>query len=320
MAGGVDPTVALSIGRAGTGAAADPYAPMRSMAETLGALNNIRNQNAVFGARQQLGEIIATSPDWPTAMERIQKSRALAFAPELLNQARQARLAEIQAMGEQQKIGQSGMEFWYNHGARAALADPGSFDSELTRWRATQPAGAMTDQNMQALRDAHTSLTANSSSDPNVAFTQLEQRRLGQALASGMHSDDLKWTFGAPDMFTAPDGSTYPIWRGGGLGSPYGGGPGGMTFVGPGFSAGVKPAWAAGPQGVPAFTPGVPSVPVAPPGGTLPSGEQPPPAAGAPPTAAAAGPDYGPGAVQAEPLPAAPAQGGGAPPPPAAAA
>jgi len=276
MANGVDPRIPMEAGRGALGAQpqqVDLFAPMREVAQTMSTLNQVRQQNAVFGARQHLGEIWATSPDPETAMARIQQSPAIGFAPELLTQAREAAMMLSQQRRIEQEIGVSGNQALWQTVMPQVMQNPTqqTFENATRLWAATQPDGPEKTRTMAAFGDLQHALLDGLPSDPVAARTAFNQKAGGFLMASGMSQDHISALTGQPVTITTPGGDILG-WRAGLLGAGVPGtssavAPGGMVPGGQLVTPGMAPSWQAVggvPQAVPGVAPTVTAAPAQP--------------------------------------------------------
>lgn len=196
-----DPNISLA---AGTGAAAPGagFSQLGGMVGTLNAINQNRQFQQAFAAKQKAGAILAAAPDLETGMTNLYKDpQVAAFAPEITSNIRQGMLAQTQQQGEVQKQAESGMS-GVLRGIVASAGDPKAMTANVTT-----AFGTMSPQAQKIaqpyIANLVTSLTdgldRNSDGSLTTAGTaQLKQRSAALATSVGISPTELQPAYGAP--------------------------------------------------------------------------------------------------------------------------
>lgn len=242
-----DPYLAAGV-VGGGGAAANPLTTVESFAKIQNELNTARLFNQTFGARQQMGEIAATSGgDLDMMVSRILSSPAAPFAGEFVNSVRTMQKTQTDLANARQTGAESAVSFLLKNSA--AGMDPAAWDKTIKMGLSTvdpmyRPA---VQSAMESYRDA---LTTNLPQDPVMAKRVYNYRLSGILLGSGMSAGDIHELTGTQDMAglggVIQPGVRAPAALGGGF---YPGGP--ALPISPAPRVGVEPL---GPGGAPAVT------------------------------------------------------------------
>lgn len=192
----IDPEISLH-------AAAPPPANGLSI-DTIGKfaeVQNTLNQNRLFqqtfAARQRAGQIMAGAPDTETGLEAIQHDPlASAFAPELVNLARENQLALIRYQGEVQTQATNGLDAVIKS-LPAVMADPSQWGAIVSARLATLSPAARK-QDAPAIESLRRGLTDDLPSDPDNAKKLFNQRLSGLMLGVGVTPETINGILGTP--------------------------------------------------------------------------------------------------------------------------
>lgn len=196
----VDPEISLHVFGAGGPQAnpqPSPFDTIGKFADVQSKLNEVRLFNQTFAARQAAGQIFATSPDMATATDRISKDPMVsAFAPELVNLARQNQLVMTELQGKQQEQARSGFEGFvkalpqiYNHPEQWGPMVNAQLDLLPPALRA---------QVAPSIEMIRKGLTDGLPEDPHAALDMYHSRLNGMMVAAGITPDLIHQVAGTP--------------------------------------------------------------------------------------------------------------------------
>lgn len=189
----VDPTISLGVTGGKTGLAdpgytaptANPLALTNNLAETQSRLNANRLFAQTMAARQKLGEIVATSPDMDTAVQRAQSDPSVAgFVPELLqtlaatNNVRQETLTKQYARTADA----------FQRGAsllQGGLVDPSSIARNMPAFLSQIPDEPTRQHVQDALGTITKGLLDDLPSDPEAAKAEYTRRLIAAGFQTG---------------------------------------------------------------------------------------------------------------------------------------
>lgn len=242
----VDPTISLKVTGGGSGLsdagavqASNPFTFAATAADT----QNKINQNKAFAlqlqAKQKLGQIMATSPDIPTAIQRAQQDPSVAaFVPELVQtiagtqDTLQAYQGKVQAQGMDAFAKGAGM-------LPGEMVEPGAMKKNLPALLGTIPdlnVRASVKKSMEHLIEG---LTSDLPEDPEERKKEYAKRVTAAGLGTGS-IDALSKLWAQPETVNQGDVLT-PGTRAGAIPTISGRTPGSFESSGNGLSLGLPP-------------------------------------------------------------------------------
>lgn len=189
----VDPTISLHV-RGGDKGTMDPgympsanaLNPMGQMSDVLGVvqkMNEVKQFNQVFSARQKAGEILASAPDLETAVKTLAQDPLTAtFAPEAGANAMATNRALLDYSGERGKQGREAFDNMI-HKLPAVLQDPGQWNG-LEKSSLELASPAIRPQLMKSFQNLRDAITHGVETDPETGLpTEAGKKMMAQNLS-----------------------------------------------------------------------------------------------------------------------------------------
>ncbi len=233
----LDPAIPLAAGQGNSMLGGNPMGMFQGFAQIQNMLNQNRMFQQTFAAQNAAGEIMATSPDMATALQRMQGSGMGAFMIPTMNAVREYQKTTAELAGAYQTQSNSGMEA-YSKGLAAVYANPGNAE-ELWNEAAVRGMANLSPEAKAGaapyIKAGQQAIFDNLPADPAARSQMIQQRVLGQMAGAGIGPDTLYGLTGRmkPTFETAVglQGQPIPFVAGG---SPFGGGPGAPAGAGGG--------------------------------------------------------------------------------------
>jgi hypothetical protein len=214
-----DPSIPLQAG-AGIQQAANPMmgnpvSTMTGFAQVQNLLNQNRLFQQTFAARQRLGEIMSTSPDLDTAMQRAEQDPVAApWAPQVASTVMGLNKTTLEMQGQRMGQAQTGMEAVLQ-GLRGVYNSPTNDQWQLNMSAALQPlspvARAAAEPYVESMRQG---LMKNLPADQAAAAPMIKQRIAGLLMSSNITPEMLRQMTGqiAPQFqaVQGPQGQAIP--------------------------------------------------------------------------------------------------------------
>ena len=232
----IDPQISLGV--TPIAPPANPLGAIGGYADLQDKLNQLTLFRQTFAARQKAGQILASAPDMETGLQGLMKDPLTApFSGEIINQARQGMLAQVQLQGEQQKQATDGLGAIIK-GMSVGVSSPSMVGPSIDATMKTLSQSAQT-RDGPAVDSLKSALTDGLPSDPAAARAEFTKRMAALSLAGGVTEDTVRAQSGTmkPQVIQTTDAT-------GAVSSRVVGGPaaGGSADLGQGGAPPTAPA------------------------------------------------------------------------------
>jgi hypothetical protein len=214
----VDPNISLQIAppQQQGGVALDTISRFATIQN---ALNQNRLFQQTFTARQQAGQILSAAPDLDTGLSNLFKDPlTAAFAPELVNTARQMQNTMADIATKRQALAQGGLSFTLKN-LSSALADPSMLEGSLQAGLST--VDPMAAPQVRAAMSSIVQSLGHGLPEGPAGVAAYRSRLTGLLLSSGFTPEALHELSGTPSIQDLGGqrvpGVTAPAWAGGGF-------------------------------------------------------------------------------------------------------
>lgn len=213
-AGLVDPagvTRAIAAGVPSSVTPANPFGVIEQYANAQNALNKNLEFQREYAAKQQAGEIIASSPDLPTAIKRMQQNPGVAgYIPQIINSYQTLEQLTAQTAGTQQANSQSAFVQLLKF-VPSAMTDLSSWDTVMKTALQTVP-GQLRGQIEPMIPGLKAALLDDLPKDKDAAVAAYARRWNALELGAGYNPAQIAQQTGEAENIATPQGQ-IPVVR-----------------------------------------------------------------------------------------------------------